>query len=53
MQALRLLVDALREIFDEAAYARFLQREGLRSSPQAYTAFLDERAGRRPRARCC
>jgi hypothetical protein len=45
---------ALREIFDEAAYARFLERTGQPSSRAAYAGFLRERAAsheRRPR--CC
>lgn len=45
---------ALREIFDEAAYARFLKRMGMASSSQAYAAFWRERekgCARRPR--CC
>lgn len=45
---------ALREIFDEAAYARFLARTGQSSSRAAYAGFLRERAAsqeRRPR--CC
>ncbi len=45
---------ALREIFDEAAYARFLARTGQLSSRAAYAGFLRERAAsqeRRPR--CC
>ena len=45
---------ALREIFDEAAYARFLARTGQPSSRAAYAGFLRERAAlheRRPR--CC
>jgi len=50
----RILLATLREIFDEAAYARFLQRTQAASSPEAYAAFWRERehaAGRR--ARCC
>ncbi|HZR29905.1 MAG TPA: hypothetical protein VFA71_14095 [Terriglobales bacterium] len=50
----RLLIAALREIFDENAYARFLAREGMSSSRIAYAAFLRERETafqRRPR--CC
>ena len=44
--------DALREIFDEAAYARFLQRHQCASTPQAYAHFMEERdPGRKPR--CC
>ncbi len=45
---------ALREIFDEAAYARFLSRAGMVSSSAAYAAFCREReniSARRPR--CC
>ena len=51
---LRLLLAALREIFDEAAYSRFLERTGQSSSRAAYAGFLRERAAlheRRPR--CC
>jgi hypothetical protein len=43
----------LREIFDEAAYARFLERNQLRSSGNAYAAFLREKVGTRPKPRCC
>ena len=46
------LWEALREIFDEAAYARFLQRHQCASTPQAYADFLKDRdPGRKPR--CC
>jgi hypothetical protein len=44
----------LREIFDEAAYARFLQRSGVASSSHAYAAFrreFEEPRARRPK--CC
>lgn len=47
-------VAILREIFDEAAYARFLSRGGLASSSQAYAEFrreFDEATVRRPK--CC
>jgi hypothetical protein len=50
----RVLRDTLREIFDEAAYARFLRREGRASSSEAYAAFrreFDEAKLRRPK--CC
>ena len=44
--------EALREIFDEAAYARFLARHQLANSPAAYAHFLEERdPARKPR--CC
>ncbi len=50
----RTFVDALREIFDEAAYARFLSRARVASSSEAYAAFrreFEEAKVRRPR--CC
>ena len=50
----RILVAALREIFDEAAYARFLDRSGMASSSEAYAAFrreFEEAKARRPK--CC
>ena len=44
----------LREIFDEAAYARFLERSQMASSPQAYDSFLREReSAAAKRVRCC
>ncbi|MGA9259615.1 MAG: hypothetical protein WBV98_23680, partial [Candidatus Sulfotelmatobacter sp.] len=45
---------ALREIFDEAAYSRFLSRAGMVSSSEAYAAFrreFEEAKMRRPK--CC
>ena len=51
---LEVVVAALREIFDEAAYARFLARTGQPSSRAAYAGFLRERAtSQERRARCC
>ncbi len=47
-------VAALREIFDETAYSRFLDRAGMVSSREAYAAFrqeFEEAKVRRPR--CC
>jgi hypothetical protein len=47
-------VAALREIFDEAAYARFLDRAGVVSSREAYESFrrdFEEAKARRPK--CC
>src|SRR5579862_418862 len=44
----------LREIFDESAYDRFLTRNRVQSSPDAYAAFRqenDQSKSRRPR--CC
>jgi hypothetical protein len=48
------LVAALREIFDESAYARFLDRRRVVSSPAAYGEFLREsEIARARRPRCC
>ena len=50
----KILRATLREIFDEAAYARFLGRKQLASSPAAYAAFREEfedAKSRRPK--CC
>ena len=52
--ATRLFVCALREIFDESAYSRFLSRHEMSSCPSAYAAFLREQErikARRPK--CC
>ena len=53
-RATSLFAAALREIFDESAYARFLDRRKLTSSREAYAAFCGEyeRAKAR-RPRCC
>jgi hypothetical protein len=50
----RVVLRTLQEIFDEAAYARFLERNDLVSSPTAYAAFWREReAGRARGLKCC
>jgi hypothetical protein len=49
-----ILLAALREIFDESAYERFLKQEELASSAGAYAEFCrsrDQMKIRRPR--CC
>ena len=54
VKASRILLATLREIFDEAAYARFLTRTQTPSSTKAYAAFrqeFDEARTRRPK--CC
>ena len=44
----------LAEIFEEAAYARFLERQGIQSSREAYANYLRESATTRARRpRCC
>jgi hypothetical protein len=53
-RALAVIASILREIFDEAAYARFLERRKLTTSPTAYAEFLSEsRQQRERRPRCC
>lgn len=54
LRALHVFLATLREIFDEAAYERFLRRANVASSRAAYSDFCREREsdrGRRPR--CC
>jgi hypothetical protein len=49
-----IIVAVLREIFDESAYERFLDRSQLQSSASTYAVFLRENElakARRPR--CC
>lgn len=53
LQAARILLATLREIFDEAAYERYLLRAGRETSPQAYAQFWRERDRARPRVKCC
>ncbi|MGC2183988.1 MAG: hypothetical protein WA637_11955 [Terriglobales bacterium] len=48
------VVAALREIFDESAYARFLDQRHLESSRAAYASFRREHeAAKARRPRCC
>jgi hypothetical protein len=50
----RILIATLREIFDEAAYERFLFHTRMDSSAKAYAAFraeFEEAKTRRPK--CC
>lgn len=53
-QATRVFLATLREIFDEAAYDRFLYRKQMAASPASYAAFrqeFEEAKTRRPK--CC
>ena len=53
-QALSLFGSALREIFDESAYARFLDRRRMASSREAYAAFCREyEMAKARKPRCC
>ncbi len=50
----RTLHATLREIFDEAAYERFLKVHGLANSRGSYALYLREsHAARERRPRCC
>jgi hypothetical protein len=50
----RLFLATLREIFDEAAYDRFLRRSQIISSTEAYAAFHQElEAAKTRRPKCC
>jgi hypothetical protein len=52
--AANILIETLREIFDENAYSRYLQRNGASASRESYAAFLRENeAARARRPRCC
>ena len=54
MKALRLLWAALREIFDESAYERFLAEHALARSRGSYARFMeDRRMAQERRPRCC
>jgi hypothetical protein len=53
-RAATILLSAVREIFDEAAYQRFVSREQLPVSAESYAQFLDEQAATTTRrSRCC
>ena len=54
IRPLALFMAALREIFEESAYERFLDRHSLISSPRAYRDFLRETEGTKARRpKCC
>jgi hypothetical protein len=54
LKAAKIAMAMLREIFDEAAYERFLRRTQMASSAKSYAAFrqeFEEAKTRRPK--CC
>ncbi len=54
LRAREIFMAALREIFDEAPYQRFLQRTGKQRSVESYRAFMQERElAMTRRTRCC
>ena len=53
-QAGRLLAGLLRELADESAYHRHLQRSGRSHSPEEWRRFSDQRLRAKfARAKCC
>lgn len=53
-KATRILLATLREIFDEAAYERFLHRKQMAASPASYAAFREEfEQAKTRRPKCC
>jgi hypothetical protein len=54
VEVVRIVLATLREIFDEAAYERFLRRSQMMSSTEAYAAFRQEfEAAKARRPKCC
>ena len=54
LKAGRIFLATLREIFDEAAYARFLRRTEMQPSRESYAAFWREReSSQARRPKCC
>jgi hypothetical protein len=54
IRSFKLLAAILREIFDESAYQRFLDRSQLESSANAYAIFLQENEqSKTQKVRCC
>jgi hypothetical protein len=54
VKASRILLATLREIFDEAAYERFLRRTRMVSSAKAYAEFRQEsEEAKTRRPKCC
>ena len=54
VRAFAALGEVLKEIFDESAYQRFLNRSQLQSSSRAYAMFREENEqARLRRPRCC
>ena len=50
MSVIRVLRAILREIFEESAYERFCEREGMERGRESYAAFV---RGRKVRVKCC
>ncbi|HXW93572.1 MAG TPA: hypothetical protein VEK33_23685 [Terriglobales bacterium] len=53
-QLAAVIASLLREVFDESAYRRFLERNRMSSSPTAYAAFREENDRlKAQRPKCC
>jgi hypothetical protein len=53
-RALKLVWATLREIFDEAAYERYLRATGSEPSRESFAAFVEaSKTARERRPRCC
>jgi hypothetical protein len=53
-EVFEIVVGALREIFDESAYTRFLDLHQIPPNRDSYAAFLREQeAGKARRPKCC
>lgn len=53
-RAAKLIIETLREIFDESSYRRFLVRENLQRSRASYAMFqLETAQTKSQRPRCC
>ncbi len=52
MKFFHVLREVLREIFEEAAYERYCQREGVSRGRDSYATFLRQ-SGSKPKVKCC
>jgi len=53
MKILRILRAMLLEIFEESAYQRFCQREGVAPGRESYASFLRQASTSRTKLKCC
>ena len=51
MKLWRVVKAALREIFEEAAFERYCEREGISPCRDSYARFVRERGA--PKVKCC
>ncbi len=53
MSILRIVWAMLREIFEESAYERFCEREGVEPGRESYARFLRQANSSQTKVRCC